>query len=84
MPDHEVTTVCPHCGRRNDRQANTDGDVDGPAPGDAAVCIGCDEVAIFGPLLDLRKPTAAERNEVMSSEVYATYINDKKLGKRPF
>lgn len=54
---------CPSCGKIVDR-ATVVGSRGRPKPGDATVCIGCGEVALFGDDLQLRRPTTKEVAEL--------------------
>ena len=50
---------CPTCGKKLDAATHLTEDVT-PAPGDATICVGCQDVLIFTDELGLRNITEAE------------------------
>jgi hypothetical protein len=50
---------CPTCDRAYNSVTHPTADLS-PRPGDATICIGCQDVFIFDSDLNLRKPTQAE------------------------
>lgn len=60
---------CPYCRKPVDAAGSTDGKpTRPPRTGDFAICFGCAEPAVYDVadgVLDLRKPTVAEREECL-------------------
>jgi hypothetical protein len=64
--EHINPLSCPHCGRLNEASSGvTRGGK--PAPGDASLCIGCGEWAIYTGLSP-RKPNAGELADLEADE----------------
>lgn len=53
-------TACPGCGHRSDSRAQAALAESDVSEGDAAVCLYCSTVAVYGPDMTLRLPTPAE------------------------
>jgi hypothetical protein len=55
---------CPWCGHLFDRTSNTEGDQE-PSEGDFTVCISCAKISVFNADRTVRKPTTAERAQML-------------------
>lgn len=63
-PPLVLETVCPRCGTRMDRVADTEKTGDMPEAGDVALCFGCADWAVFTKDRTLRLPTVFEAAEI--------------------
>ncbi len=59
---------CPTCGKNLDAATHPTEDVT-PSPGDATICVGCQDVLIFTDELGLRNVTEAEIQELPLEEI---------------
>lgn len=73
MPIRHEPRACPHCGAAN--RCSSDGRLSDakPKPGDASLCAGCGELAVYQADLSLRLPTA---DELASFEVEEPLLLD--------
>ena len=63
--DHKTEpSPCPFCGSDQDGHTGIDND-EPPAPGDISICVECHCLSIYGPGLELRKPTDDETAEAL-------------------
>lgn len=62
MRSTESPTVCPFCGRRQEAATGAAGTA--PSPGAVAICWKCTAVSLYDENLALRRPTAAETEEL--------------------
>lgn len=66
-------TRCPYCQTLVDAvtEANSSGKFSVPVPGDYTICLYCNELLRFGPLMDLRKIPPEKREGLEKSEIIA-------------
>lgn len=73
--------MCPACGALNDAATNIVGDAD-PTNGDVSICFTCGEIAVFtGIGLDVRRPTDAERREMLAIDEVTRLRSAVLLGR---
>lgn len=72
-PESVKPSQCPACGKKLDCASLFGSPNIKPSPGDFSVCIGCAEVLVFTPTLDLR---SADLNDLISEPAARRHIEE--------
>jgi len=59
---------CPSCKALHDSQTSVDGEERLPSPGNVSICFTCGDPSIFDEALELRLPTVAETERIVSDQ----------------
>jgi len=70
MIDNSVMnySVCPYCGKQNDRVSSIDEETKRPKKGDVSICIKCTGISIFDEKGELYKPSEEEMELIKYDE----------------